>query len=221
MPTALSVAWTLVHEVIFYAIFSLFFISRIALLGALVLWGGAIIGLHWMEIEFGRYGWGYLVSPVNLCFLLGVAIYYATRGGVPRKLALAVGLLGICIVVWGAAQLVPPRTSIALGFGALLVFASSGSGISGPFAGPAVFLGAASYAIYLVHNPLEAAAVRLVLMFDPGASPGFVFIVISAMALIAGLAYHSWYERPALALARRTLAAAALPSVGQKLGSRR
>lgn len=39
-PPALSVAWTLVHEMQFYAVFLLFFLSRRLLVAALLLWGG-------------------------------------------------------------------------------------------------------------------------------------------------------------------------------------
>lgn len=39
-PPALSVAWTLVHEMQFYAVFLLFFVSGRLLMAALLLWGG-------------------------------------------------------------------------------------------------------------------------------------------------------------------------------------
>ncbi len=39
-PPALSVAWTLVHEMQFYTVFLLFFLSRRLLVAGLLLWGG-------------------------------------------------------------------------------------------------------------------------------------------------------------------------------------
>ncbi len=39
-PPALSVAWTLVHELMFYAVFLLFFVSRRWLVTGFLVWGG-------------------------------------------------------------------------------------------------------------------------------------------------------------------------------------
>ncbi|MDO8772969.1 MAG: acyltransferase family protein [Burkholderiaceae bacterium] len=59
-PPALSVAWTLVHELMFYAVFLLFFVSRRWLITGFVLWGGnhreqlvsGSLGLAQVSVEF-------------------------------------------------------------------------------------------------------------------------------------------------------------------------
>lgn len=124
-PTALSVAWTLVHEVIFYAIFSLFFLSKRLLYALLVAWGCVIAGVYFSLGSLGRLGVGYLISPLNLCFLVGVATYYATRRGVPGALGLALGTVGLAIVLWAGLSPTPNRVLVAFGFACLVAFAAS------------------------------------------------------------------------------------------------
>lgn len=66
---------------------------------------------------------------------------------------------------------------------------------------PLVLLGAASYAIYLVHGPLQSLVARLLQGADHW---GLTFAACCVASLAAGLAYHVGYERPVLRrLARR------------------
>lgn len=69
-----------------------------------------------------------------------------------------------------------------------------------------VVLGAASYAVYLVHNPVPSLAVRVVkaVMPDIGVWAGFGLIAL--VAAIAGLLYWRWFERPMLEWTRTRLA---------------
>lgn len=205
---ALSVAWTLTHELLFYALFSLYFISRRALFAALAAWGILILGL-WFLGHTPELPAKYLLDPVNLCFLLGVALYYLTRGGlaVGAGVALAGAALGVAAIGLEAGLPRPERWLLALGFAGLIVCASS------PWAGryaPArwmLALGAASYSIYLVHTPVLGLAIRAVATYFPGAAPSVAFVAISAVALAAGILYYRVYERPALSAARRLGAA--------------
>lgn len=85
-PPALSVAWTLVHELLFYAVFSLIFVSRRVLWIALAVW----VALIFYQVLEGQpsHSWlRYMLSPLNLCFLLGVAVFYLTRNGVAPAVA--------------------------------------------------------------------------------------------------------------------------------------
>ena len=82
-PPALSVAWTLVHEMIFYAMYALRFIDRRLFRVVFAVWVGAIALVAAMEITLPLAA-RYFLSPLNLCFVLGVAIFHATarvRGG--------------------------------------------------------------------------------------------------------------------------------------------
>ena len=201
---ALTVAWTLVHEVLFYAVFGLYFVSTRLLWATLGSWGIAII-VAWAAGYAPELPLKYLLSPVNLCFLLGVGVYYLTRAGVGRGVALAGAGLGIAALLLEAWRPQPERWLLALGFAGLIVCASS------PWAQrrqPSRWLmtaGAASYSIYLVHTPVLGVAVRLLARVYPDASPAMAFAGIGVPALLAGLAYYALYERRALARARQWL----------------
>lgn len=73
-PPALSVAWTLVHEMIFYVVYALIFISKRVLFGALIIWLFAIIYVDHEKIEIIR-PLRYLLSPFNLLFMIGVVVF--------------------------------------------------------------------------------------------------------------------------------------------------
>lgn len=202
-PTALSVAWTLVHEMLFYALFSLIFLSKRILWTVLALWAVLIAIQFWVGQPFGREGWGYVLSPVNLCFLLGVAVYYLTRTGVATGVAVASALVGFAVVAFEATRVTPDRWLIALGFAGLIICASSAWAQKQSPGRVALLLGAASYSIYLVHNPFLSVAVRALRKVMPGISPLPAFLLMALAALAAGLAYYYFYERHGLKLAKK------------------
>lgn len=202
-PPALSVAWTLIHEMLFYTLFSLFFVSRRALWVVLAAWALLIGAQAWLGPPLGREGWGYFLSPLNLSFLLGVGVYYLTRKGISRTVAMASGLFGLIVLLLEAGQMAPDRVLLALGFAGLIVCASSDlvqRWNPGRFM---LLVGAASYSIYLVHNEVESAAIRVVKHFMPHVAPVPAFFMIAVCGFLAGLAYYYFYERHALALVRK------------------
>ena len=94
----------------------------------------------------------------------------------------------------------PNRILVALGFAAL-VWAAAAPAVAGwTVWRPLVALGAASYAIYLVHNPVLSVLVRVL---PDGTSIGVGYVAIALGALGVGLLYWRLYERPALAWVRR------------------
>lgn len=202
-PPALSVAWTLVHEMLFYTIFSMFFISRRALWLLLAAWAAAISVRSWGDWPLGREGWGYVLSPLNLCFLLGVGVYYITRRGVNQSAVTIASLFAVSILLLEAGQSSPSRPLIALAFAALIVCALSAKAQQIRPQKRLLAVGASSYAIYLVHNPALSILVRILKRFAPSTGPLTAFIVISLGALLAGMAYYWVYERRALAWARK------------------
>ena len=121
-PPALSVAWTLIHELLFYALFSLIFVSRRALCWVLAVWALVIIGQAWVGQPL-QSAWKYLLSPLNLCFLLGVAVYYLTRNGVSTWASVAGGIVGAVALALEADQSAPNRWLLALGFAGFIVCA--------------------------------------------------------------------------------------------------
>jgi exopolysaccharide production protein ExoZ len=198
-PPALSVAWTLVHEMLFYVIFSLFFVSRRLLWIVCTLWGMTIAAIY-----AGGLGheWRYLLSPLNLCFLLGVSLYYFTRERVPASVGVTALILGLVTLAVQSVQTDPSRILIAMGFSGLIVCAVS-SFAKGIYPGRWLLMGgAASYAIYLIHNPAQSIFIRLVSK-DDAVTPLVAFGVVAVASICMGLIYHFWYERYALRVARK------------------
>lgn len=204
-PPALSVAWTLIHEMLFYALYSLIFISRRLLWVLLAAWAG-LIAYHALDGQPLQSALRYVLSPLNLCFLLGVVVYYLTRRGVTTIVAVVGGVGGILILAFEANQISPERWLSALGFAGFIVCALSPWAKRLSPGRSVLFVGVASYSIYLVHNPILSATIRLVNRFLPGIAPLAAFSLIAVAALLAGLAYYYFYERHGLRLARKVLA---------------
>mgnify|MGYP001491162985 CR=1 FL=1 len=195
----------LVHELIFYVIFSLWFVSRRFFWGVMAVWGGGSVGVYVGEVEIDRFA-RYFLSPLNLYFLLGVGIFMLPRRvAVPAKLAMLAAIAGVGIVLMQAMTDAPARIWVAAGFGLIVMAAASPLGRSTGVWRGFLSLGAASYAIYLVHNPVLSIAVRAVRAASPGIGPWTGLVVISVVALVAGLAYWRLYERPALRIVRQWL----------------
>lgn len=204
-PPALSVAWTLVHEMIFYAVFALWFVSKRLLWAVLTLWGGIIVWGYFHAQPPTRL-LGYGLSPLNLCFLLGVVL--AQIKPVLPKGRIWVWMVagaGAGCVLWQGLQLGPNQGLVAIGFGLVIMAAASPHLADQRVPSWVATLGAASYAIYLVHDPVLSITVRLVAATAPqiGVWPGF--ILISVTACLAGVLYWKAYETPALQAARRLI----------------
>ncbi|MFP8781176.1 acyltransferase family protein [Hydrogenophaga sp. RWCD_12] len=206
-PPALSVAWTLVHEMLFYLIFLAWFWRRRVFWVCIAVWASLIIGRSVAGVEMGR-AWGYVFSPLNLYFLLGVGLFHATRSnriGNAWVLALLTIAFGVLLVVCGQPN--PDRVWVGVAF-ALMLVAFTAPGIAARKAPAAlVLLGGASYSIYLVHNPALSLAVRLMRRL-PGLGAWPSFFAIAAMSLAAGVCYWWFFERAALRVVRQKITAA-------------
>lgn len=203
-PPALSVAWTLVHELIFYAVFAVYFVRPRLLPVVLVTWALLLAAVALVGVELDRFA-EYFLSPLNLCFLLGVAVFGLTTRWRPPPAALGLSAaLGLAGVGFEAGQASPNRVVVALGFGLLVLAAACAPSPRGAVFAAFGKLGAASYAIYLVHDPTLALSARV--LSRVGLAPWLGWAGISVIALAAGLGYWFFYERFALEWARARLA---------------
>lgn len=184
---ALSVAWTLQHEIVFYAVFALFYYAG-HLAAGLMLWAilimvAAMIGVTFLPLAL-----------INLEFLAGVAAAFAFhRGWGDRRWY---GLACLPLLLWIA---LGARTNMSILVGFAIAFSivpvarweQSKTTVMPRYA---LFLGAASYAIYLVHVVAISTVSRLV-----SGWPLMMTVSISA-GIVAGLLYHIVIERPLLRL---------------------
>ncbi|HWT13313.1 MAG TPA: acyltransferase [Allosphingosinicella sp.] len=207
---ALTVAWTLQHELVFYALALLFLRLRRPLLLAAG-WAAAILAWQLfgtpLEPPPTSSVAAVLLHPINLEFLFGMLAAWAViQGRLDRPLAMCA--LGALFLAAFLAVGAPKAYSVLFGLGlAFFIPVLVRMEQSGRLrvAGWLLVLGEASYALYLIHNPLISTTSRAVAAVAPHWLAGMATAVIASVA--ASLAYYFVYERPA----RRRVAALLAP----------
>lgn len=197
---ALNVAWTLQHEVVFYA-FVAFGLFCGYWRSGLILWIAAIL-FFWLSGASAPVG----LQLIDSEFLMGVAAWAAWKSG--RLSILFATSVAFCLLALGLG-LIGPNIGIersgpiafASVFAAILPWLVIGEQ-AGSIRAPRFlsFLGDASYSIYLVH----ALPLLVLIRVMTGSSWYPIFIVISFAGLAAGIAYHLLVERPLLSWSRRS-----------------
>jgi exopolysaccharide production protein ExoZ len=228
-----SAAWTLQHELVFYLLFGIAIVNRGLGVVALALWQAACL----IVLCFGLLPQDYtlpistLVGYFNFGFLFGLAIEVLHQRFDLEKyrrglLALGCGGVAGLLVCYagefrsGADFFPSPAASSLTYFGlySLVIIALlSVENRPRPFLDATLGeLGAASYVLYIVHEPLYAVVQRVASLSTPlavSATPA-KFIVCVAIAVAVALALHHGVERPALrGLRRYFLSASPAPAV--------
>lgn len=197
---ALSVAWTLVHELMFYGVFLLFFVSRRWLVGGLLAWALVIV---WANQSAVPTGWlRYPLSLLNIEFMLGVGAAWLVRSGVVEGHGLGLAVLGsamACVALWlmGPEKNAYLRLLMALGLALLITgFAVHEQAATVRWPALLLLMGNASYSIYLVHNPLLSITQRVAGHMALTLPAAMVWGVV--LSVLAGWVYYRVIERPAL-----------------------
>ncbi|MDB5697528.1 MAG: exopolysaccharide biosynthesis protein [Alphaproteobacteria bacterium] len=206
---ALNIAWTLCHEIGFYAVFALSFLVGRPILGVTT-WVAVIAAAHLLLPQPGNI---LLLRPVNIEFLFGMLAAMAVRCRQPKSMAghmaviapaaVAALLLTLFVLAGGPGAGEQKDSWVRLLFGAAIaaaivpiVRAELAGKLRIPFF--LLVLGEASYALYLVHNPIVSLVVRL------SPQDWRLAVVISLIVTVAtALAFHFCYEKPAIQRARR------------------
>ncbi|MDQ1081528.1 acyltransferase [Pseudoroseomonas cervicalis] len=214
-PLLLGVAWTLVHEMLFYLLFALAILAPRA---------GLALGLAWVALSLLLpRGIGALADVLfelrHVEFLIGVLAAWAVRHAPPRRpLALAAaggGLfaltagLDVLQAATGGSALPPQGFILAYGLasGALIAgLAAREAAAPLRLPRPLLMLGEASYSLYLTHLLAYSLLARLALALHlPALLPGWALLALLAAGITAaGLLFHRLVERPLLRLARGT-----------------
>ena len=200
-PPALSVAWTLTFEMIFYLFFLSFFVTRYF----------RHLVLGWVLLVLVIAGFGLndtlsnplsrtLLDPLILEFVAGMAAahYFGKLQLAHWYAPLILGGRGVLLF---ALLPDPHRAVLGVSIGPVvlgLALAEERFRIRTPKV--LVLLGAASYAIYLIHNPLQSLVGRALQGADNWL---LTFAVCCAASVTAGILYHLIYERPMLRLLSR------------------
>lgn len=209
-PPALVAAWTLVHEMLFYSIFVLFFFGKRLFLIAAIAWTVAIIA-NPPTTGFLAPLFSTLLNPINLEFILGMicALFYRkiTHFAVASGwAALAVGAVIACAYFFIATGEGADRLLFGLGASFILLGAVLlEHRVSDRVPGSLVRLGDASYAIYLIHNPLIALTSRAAARI-PVANYWAGSLIFSMICVIgSGVLFHVFFERPVLGFFRKLI----------------
>lgn len=201
---ALSVAWTLQHEIVFYAIFALGFFTgqlrltiaawSVAILAAMVLGGHDM----WVPLKV-------ILAPINLEFMFGMGCAVLVSQRSPQPVGAFLALAAVAFILWAALSFSRTMSPLAaLGIAALLVPIVR-SERRGQIRVPAwlLYLGEASYAIYLVHNPLLSVTTRLAARVRIMSDVYVATILGIIVAVCVGCLYYSLVEKPARSLVLR------------------
>ncbi|WP_207458109.1 acyltransferase [Azospirillum sp. SYSU D00513] len=220
---ALGVAWTLTHEVMFYALFGLFILSRRLMVPVIGLWLTLILANQYvLNLPFPG---GFILSLYNVLFIMGLGCaLYVSRRSVPMP-GLVLGLgLAIVAAAWAAELAFELRWDLQrITYGVssvLIVLGLVELERSGRIRVPSwmVALGAASYAIYLVHAVVQSFVLNGVFRTSvAGWLPEWaLFAALVALPVIVGVVFHHVAEKPVIRLFRavrfgRGGAAASMP----------
>lgn len=201
-PSVISIAWTMVHEVAFYAIFLIFYLTP-AFEFVIAGWAGVIVVL-WLggyrALEYGNNWPEVFLAPINLEFVGGMIAARLARPVSPSWWPMFLGA-GCCLV---AAYFCLGEDRVLFGLGTVgivlgvVLLERSGFGSPRWLAS----LGDASYAVYLLHLTIFSVVLRVTARF--ASWPIGLAVAVLAVAA-AGLAYHRFFERPALEAARERL----------------
>lgn len=205
----LGVAWTLVYEIFFYLLFGLLILHRPTGLVVLFAWGVGVLGYAWFE----SYPWTFLFSFMHLRFLAGVVVALIVprlQMPWPRCVALLGALLfvgaGLCDAYAGPLSLTQMNLTYPLG-SAMMVLGLVQAEQAGLVRTPRwlVYLGDASYAIYLVHFLALSILAKLskVVHLEDRVPLSLLFVGHVVGAIVIGCVFHHLIEKPLHGLTKR------------------
>ncbi len=209
--SVLPVAWTLFHELLFYAVFAAaLFNGR---LGGWVAAGWTVLIVAAMAGHDVPGVPDYFASPLNLLFLFGVAgAWMLRRGWVvrPDVLAAAALLAGAALVGEHHALSLLPRGSQSLGWGlawAMAIMSLMTSERSRIIRVPRflVTLGDVSFMLYLTHLLLLVQLIQLLAWTHVKLPTGVVVPMLAVLTIGVAIAGHRLVELPLRRHLRRRL----------------
>ena len=196
-------AWTLFHEVLFYAFFSLLILHRRLGIITMCLWlivSLVAIGLPINEVRTPLSVW---VSSYNVSFFLGIAAFKAAQrlSGAPNiamYASLAIGALVSVLSAYLAPTFYP---GLGIGFAIIITGAVVLERRHGFHSAVGALLGNASYSLYLTHIFVLSIAYRAIQPFAI-TSPVLLFALLTAAGLAGGIFAYLLVEKPLLLLTR-------------------
>ena len=203
-----SVSWTLFHEMLFYAMFSLLIINRRVGVAALIVWFAFSICAG--NPDRNPHGLAFVFSSLHLLFAMGMAAAWFTKNRV-CAIPLATALAGTALFfgvgleeVYGG-HLSFDISSLLYGAGSALVIVGA---VELERQGRLrvlnvlLYLGDASYSIYLAHVVALSilAKVAMTIAHHVAVPHAVIYLALVAGATLAGIAMHELVEKPVLSV---------------------
>lgn len=201
-PPALSVAWTLIHEMLFYFLFLGFYLGKKFFISTIIIW--VIFISYFMladDIKAENPFLRLFVAPINLGFIAGMicALFWKKIGSNSNYgiTLLIFGILTFCIMI--AIGLTNNRIYFILPF-SFIIFGGAllSHELQNKIPRIGVLIGDASYSIYLIHIPLLSLTSRIVRQLGLYSTWWLMLAVGVLASLIAGLIYHKTIEIPVI-----------------------
>ncbi len=224
MPlTILVVAWTLYHEVVFYLIFAGLIVNRWLGIWVFGLWFAGSAAMLFMPASATLTS--FYFAPIHLLFGLGMGAAWLFRKATIRRPGfLAAGGIAIYLATvanetWGSGQIPLLLHHLPYGVGAMVAvlgFAALERSERLRVAAPIAFLGEASYAIYLLHQPVMIFLVKMVTLVPFRAAIPLLlwYVAFPCAAILIGATFHVALERPLLVMAHSRVRRPAFVPVG-------
>lgn len=202
----ITIAWTLVHEIIFYLFFGLLILSKKVGSIVFIIWQVIILTLNIPSQDIYNE-FGFLFSCNNLLFGFGmIACFLALKfEGLIKKRGIWFFLTGNLIFLSALLgflkEFLPFFHSRVLlaGFASfLIVLGSMDNMVESLFKKNQfiLFLGTASYSIYLIHGvgiPFTGAFIDYLKIIN---SNTLIYFIMTTMAVLAGVLFYCFIEAP-------------------------
>lgn len=207
----LSVAWTLIHEVMFYIFFLLFFFSNALFSTFIVLWVVCIAVANFVEVIWVLDDINhYFFSLLNIEFIFGMLAAITLKHVCSIKLGMLLtlcgGLIGV-VAIYGVNLGLPDSIRLIFAFGmAQLIIGAAiiERRVNVSFPAVLILLGDASYSIYLIHKPALSITQRIFSKMNFGWEMALFLGVI--ITTLFGVIFHLIVEKSLIRIIRHKLA---------------
>ncbi|MFJ6412488.1 acyltransferase family protein [Terribacillus saccharophilus] len=185
-----GVAWSLQHELLFYLIFGLLILNKKIFMPFVVIWTMLMLITFIFSIEFSNAMLALIFSPLNLEFLFGCAVAYIYMKKPFADLSILALIGSIYIMgMWIYQMFTNVEINHVISWGipaALLILGLVNLEEKGKFSAPKllVYLGDASYSIYLIHVTIILIFEKLMIRIGLYEFP----LVIQLIAVVASIA---------------------------------
>ena len=195
-PPALSVAWTLTFEMVFYLFFLSFFVTRY-FWHIVCAWVALVLGAAVLNVDepLSNPLVRTALHPLILEFVGGMVAAHLFGRISPARwwVPLCLGLSGVVVF---ALLYDPHRVVLGIALAPMVLgLALFEQRYSFRLSNLWALLGSSSYAVYLIHNPLQSIIARFFQAYDIWS---LTFAACVLISLAAGVFYHLIYERPML-----------------------